>query len=87
MEDVGLAVERAKDKTQQLQARADAITELTESGSLQDFTGGGDDIDRQLSQIQQSGQVDDELAKLKSELGQGEEPKEIEGTEAPPAAS
>jgi phage shock protein A len=90
MEDVGLAVERAKDKTQQLQARADAIQELTEAGSLQDFTSTGDDIDRQLAQIQQSGQVDDELAKIKSELGQGGEPaKEIEGSagEAPPAAS
>ena len=37
----------------------------------------GDDIDRQLSQIQQSGQVDDELAKLKAELGQGDEAKEL----------
>src|SRR5947209_7258605 len=63
MEDVGLAVERAKDKTQQLQARADAIQELTDAGSLQDFTSSGDDIDRQLQQIQQTGQVDDELAK------------------------
>ena len=35
-------------------------------------------IDRQLSQIQQSGQVDDELAKLKAELGPPEAPKEIE---------
>jgi len=90
MEDVGLAVERAKDKTQQMQARADAIQELTEAGSLQDITSTGDDIDRQLAQIQQSGQVDDELAKLKSELGQGGAPPQaIEGSaeETPPAAS
>jgi phage shock protein A len=78
MADVGLAVERAKDKTQQLQARADAVTELTEAGALQDFTSRGDDIDRQLAQIQQSGQVDSELAKLKAELGSGAEAKELE---------
>ncbi|HEY3920686.1 MAG TPA: PspA/IM30 family protein [Gaiellaceae bacterium] len=78
MEDVGLAVERAKDKTQQLQARAAAVDELTTSGALQDFTSNDDDIDRQLKQISQSGQVDDELAKLKAEVGSGDEqPKEI----------
>src|SRR4051795_1413443 len=34
MEDVGLAVQRAKDKTEQLQARAAAVEELTTSGAL-----------------------------------------------------
>jgi len=83
MADVGLAVERAKDKTQQLQARANAIEELTAAGSLEDFTSSGDDIDRQLAQIQQSGQVDDELAKMKADLDKGEPPKEIAGAEEP----
>jgi phage shock protein A len=77
MEDVGMAVERAKDKTQQLQARAAAVDELTQAGTLSDFTSSDDDIDRQLKQIQQSSQVDDELAKMKSEVGAGEQPKEI----------
>ena len=78
MADVGLAVERAKDKTQQLQARAAAVQELTDAGTLEDFTSTDDDIDRQLKQISQSGQVDQELAKLKAEVGKGEEPaKEI----------
>ena len=78
MEDVGLAVQRAKDKTEQLQARAAAVDELTTSGALQDFTSNDDDIDRQLKQISQSGQVDDELAKMKAELGEGAAaPKEI----------
>ena len=89
MEDVGMAVQRAKDKTQELQARANAIDELTAAGSLEDFTSSGDDIDRQLQQISQSGQVDDELAKMKAELGQGGASKEIEGApeETPPATS
>jgi phage shock protein A len=85
MQDVGLAIERAKDKTQQMQARANAIDELASAGALEDITGSGDDIDRQLAQISQSGQVDDELAKMKAELGQGETPKQIEG-ETPPAS-
>jgi phage shock protein A len=80
MQDVGLAIQRAKDKTEQMQARADAIDELTTAGSLQDLTGGGDDIDRQLRQISQGSQVDDELAKMKAEIGGGDEaPKQIEG--------
>jgi phage shock protein A len=87
MSDVGLAVERAKDKTQQMQARADAINELSEAGALQDFTTQGDDLDRQLAQIAQSGQVDSDLAKLKAELGQGEAPKEIEQADAVPEPS
>jgi len=77
MEDVGLAVQRAKDKTEQLQARAAAVEELTAAGALNDFTSADDDIDRQLKQISQSGQVDDELEKIKAELGSGEQPKEI----------
>src|SRR2546429_1943293 len=78
MADVGLAVERAKDKTAQLQARAAAVDELTTAGTLDDFTSSDDDIDRQLKQISQSGQVDDELAKMKAELGTGAETKQIE---------
>src|SRR5579863_2258420 len=71
MADVGLAVERAKDKTQQLQARADAVSELTAAGALDDFTSQGDSIDRELAKIGQSSQVEDELAKLKAELAAG----------------
>jgi phage shock protein A len=83
MADVGLAVQRAKDKTEQMQARASAIDELTAAGSLQDLTSSGDDIDRQLAEISQGSQVDDELAKMKAELGKGEDPpKEIEGEKA-----
>jgi phage shock protein A len=79
MQDVGLAIERAKDKTQQMQARANAVDELASAGAFEDFTSSSDDIDRQLQQISQSSQVDDELAKMKAELGQGEAPKQIAG--------
>ncbi|MGH9097680.1 MAG: PspA/IM30 family protein [Acidimicrobiales bacterium] len=83
MGDLGTAIERAQDKTEQMQARASAIDELTTSGSLQDLTSSGDDIDRQLAEISQGSQVDDELAKMKAELGKGEDPpKELEGEKA-----
>jgi len=71
MSDIGAAVQRAKDKTEEMQARAAAVDELTEAGTLEDFTSSGDDLDRQFREIQQSSQVDDELAKMKTELGDG----------------
>src|SRR5437667_3734308 len=78
MADVGLAIQRAKDKTEQMQARANAIDELTASGALEDFTSSGDDIDRQLAQLTEGSQVDDQLAKMKAEIGTGAGQKEIE---------
>ena len=87
MADVGLAIERAKDKTEQMTARASAIDELTASGALEDYTASGDDIDKQLAQISQGTQVDDELAKMKAELGAGatEPAKEIPAAGEEPA--
>ena len=79
MADTGLAIQRAKDKTEQMQARAGAIEELVESGALDDFTSDGQtQLDRELAQISSQSQVDDELAKMKAELGSGEQAKELE---------
>src|SRR4051794_12593008 len=78
MADVGLAIQRAKDKTEQMQARAAAIDELTMSGALEDHTSGGDDIDRQLAALAQRGPGGDELSKLEAELGAGDQKKELE---------
>ena len=38
MADTGLAIQRAKDKTEQMQARAGAMDELIDSGALEDVT-------------------------------------------------
>ncbi len=87
MNDTGLAIQRAKDKTEEMQARASAIDELTSSGALEDFTAGDQtQLDRELAQISSSSQVDDELAKLKADVGAGESPKEIGAAGAEPAA-
>jgi phage shock protein A len=78
MADTGLAIQRAKDKTEQMQARANAIDELTAAGALEDFTSDQTQLDRELAQLSSSSQVDDELAKMKAELGAGGEKKELE---------
>jgi phage shock protein A len=75
MADTGLAIQRAKDKTEQMQARAAAIDELTASGALEDFTSDHTELDRQLSALASDKQVEDELAVMKKELGAGEEPQ------------
>jgi phage shock protein A len=86
MNDTGLAIQRAKDKTEEMQARASAIDELTSSGALEDFTTGDQtQLDRELAQISSSSQVDDELAKLKAEVGPGTPQKEIPAGDAEPA--
>ena len=79
MADTGLAIQRAKDKTEQMQARAAAVDELVAAGTLEDFTSGGEtDLDRQLAQVAAGTQVDSELEKMKAELGAGEPQKELE---------
>jgi phage shock protein A len=82
MADTGLAIQRAKDKTEQMTARASAIDELTKSGALDDLTSSSDALDRELAQMSQSGQVDKELEALKAEVGAGAPQKELssEGT-------
>lgn len=86
MADVGLAIERAENKTETMRARAGAIDELIESGALEDVTDRRDSIDRELDQLTVSGGVEDELSKLKAELGAGGEggAGQIESGEAKP---
>src|SRR3989441_3083648 len=51
MENTGLAIQRAKDKTEQMQARASAIDELVSSGDLQELGSDKTQLDRELAQI------------------------------------
>jgi phage shock protein A len=78
MADTGLAIQRAKDKTEQMQARASAIDELTTSGALEDFTSDQTELDRELGQLASKSQVDDELEKMKAEVGSGDKQKELQ---------
>jgi phage shock protein A len=69
MADVGMAVERAENKTEELKARASALDELIEVGVLDDFTSSGNDIDRELAKISATSSVELELENLKKEAG------------------
>ena len=83
MADVGLAMQRAIDKTENMKARASAVEELQAAGTFEDLTAlgpGQDDIDRQLEQLGTKSAVEDEFAKLKAELGAGEPTPEIEAS-------
>jgi phage shock protein A len=77
MADVGLAMQRALDKTENMRARADAVQELEAAGTFTDLTAlgpGEDDIDRQLKQLSSTTEVDAELEKMKAEIGAGSAP-------------
>jgi len=82
MGDVGMAVQRAQDKTAQMQARAGAIDELMASGALDDVTGTPrDDIQAELDSMRGGQNIDLELQRLRGELGTGTT-QAIEGGEA-----
>ena len=69
MGDVGMAVQRAQDKTAQMQARAGAIDELMASGALEDVTGTPrDDIQAELDQMRGGQDIELELRRLKGEI-------------------
>ena len=79
MDNTGLAIQRAKDKTEQMQARASAIDELVTSGDLEELGSDKTQLDRELGQLASQQQVDEELEQMKAEVGAGGGNKEIEG--------
>lgn len=85
MNDIGLAIQRAEDKTLELQARASAVDELVAAGALEDHTS-KDDITRELDQLASSSSVESELAAMKAQLtgGASAQPAAID---APPEGS
>ena len=68
MADVGFAIQRAEDKTEGMRAKSAALDEMVELGAL-DEIGGEDDIERELHKMQTTAGVDDDLARLKAEMG------------------
>ena len=86
MGDVGMAVQRAEDKTAQMQARAGAIDELISSGALDDAStvNRGDDIARELEAMSSQSDVESELAALKAGTSGGT-PQAIDAADSAPA--
>src|SRR5262249_31400021 len=90
MADVGLAMQRALDKTENMKARADAVQELEAAGTFEDLTqiGSGEDAtDRQLKELSSKSEVDSELEKMKAELGTGSAPAGELGAGTPSGGS
>lgn len=83
--DVGLATQRAQDKTEQMQARAGALDELIASGALEDATlpAGRDDIQAELERVSAGQDVEIELARMKAQLPAASTAAAVEGPQAP----
>ena len=77
MADTGLAIQRAKDKTEQMQARAGAMDELISSGALEDALSDQTPLDRELAALTTQSSVDADLARLKAEIGPGPAQKQL----------
>jgi phage shock protein A len=67
MTDVGMALDRAEDKTEKMKAKSQALDDMIDSGSLTDYTSDKDDIEKELEESSIKDSVDQELAKLKAE--------------------
>jgi phage shock protein A len=93
MSDVGVSLNRAEEKTQKMQAKAQALDEMIDSGVLTDYTTSsenlGGDIEAELDKVTMKSSVDEELEKLKAErmrkknkgTGQVQQQQEEEGEE------
>jgi phage shock protein A len=65
--ELGMAVGRAEEKADRLQARARAIDSLVDVGALPS-AGGGDFVEAELLRLTQGSEIDGELARIKAEL-------------------
>jgi phage shock protein A len=70
MADVGYAVQRAKDKTDEMQARSEAIDTMVQQGTIEDIMGNKDMVDQELTKIKNDAAVQKELETLKQEVKQ-----------------
>lgn len=67
MTDIGMALNKAEEKTEKMKAKSGALDEMMNSGVLTDYTSSKDTIEKELEQITLKGSVEEELAKLKAE--------------------
>jgi phage shock protein A len=68
MADVGYAVQRARDKTEEMQARSEAIDTMVAQGTIEDVMGNKDLVDQELTKIKNEAAVKKELETLKQEV-------------------
>lgn len=77
MADVGVAMQRAEEKTEKLQARAAAIDELVAVGTLQDLAAPSDTVEAELNRLSTGQAVDVELEAMKRQLAGAQTPKAL----------
>jgi len=66
--ELGMAVGRAEEKADRLQSRAKALDSLVDIGALEP-AGGGDYVENELKRLTSGAEIDDELERLKAEIG------------------
>jgi phage shock protein A len=73
MNDLGMVLNRVEEKTENMKAKASALDEMMDSGVLTDVTqsysSGSTDIDQELDKVSLDSSVDEELTKLKTQIG------------------
>jgi phage shock protein A len=65
--ELGMALGRAEEKTDRMQARAAALDAFLDPSSLK-LPGSGDEIERELRKVSSEGAIEEQLAALKQEL-------------------
>src|ERR671922_1259069 len=78
MTDVGMAMDRAEDKTEKMRAKSQALDDMINSGVLTDYTSNKDEIEKELEKITVQNSVEEELAKLKSEKERKKRQQQLE---------
>jgi phage shock protein A len=83
MADVGMAMNRAEDKTEKMKAKSQALDDMIDSGVLTDYTSTGkDDIETELEKVSMQSSVEDEIAKIKAEQAMKNKKKKTTEVEA-----
>ncbi len=84
MSEIDRTIERAAERTRDMEARSAALDELQERGALTGMEG-GDELDRELEALHIESTVEGELETIKEEMDVEEDTEEIEADEAVPA--
>jgi len=75
--ELGMAVGRAEERTERLQARAQAIDSLVDVGALP-APGGGDYVETELRRLTAASEIDDQLERLRHEIDKPRLPAVVE---------
>ena len=72
MNDLGMVLNRVEEKTENMKAKAQALDEMIDSGTYDittSFPSGNADIEKELDKVSSERSVEEELTKLKTEIG------------------